>query len=187
MDRPLVFFFLERSFSVDPFILGVGTEEKTSCGTPGGEEGGCGGGAGFDGEDFRDVDDWDLSVGNLFSSNESSRGCLKPFEMEKEVCAVSSSVTYRCLANSSDSSSSFAVAMGSAVGNWGPNEGGMADEAVGSPSRLKRVVRPMLDSMFFWRSSRVLEGEYLLVVDDVISCCCLSVEVAMGCSSASSR
>ena len=63
MDRPLFFFFLEGSFSVDPFILGVGTEEKTSCGTPGGEEGGCG--AGFDGEDFRDVDVWDLSVGNL--------------------------------------------------------------------------------------------------------------------------
>ena len=52
MEHPLVFFFLEMSFNVEPFIFGVGTEEKASCGTPGGEEGG---GAGFR----------DLSVENL--------------------------------------------------------------------------------------------------------------------------
>ena len=64
MDHPLFFFLdiLERSFTVEPVILGVGMEEKISCGTPGGDEGG---GAGFDGEDFLDVDVWDLSVGNL--------------------------------------------------------------------------------------------------------------------------
>ena len=89
--------------------------------------------------------------------------------------------TYRCLENTSVSSSSFAfvVATGSAVGNWGPKEGGIADEAVGSPSRLKRVVRPMLDSMSFWMSPRVLEGEYLLVVDDVISCLSFTIQFTL--------
>ena len=48
MEHPLVFFFLEMSFNVEPFIFGVGTEEKASCGTPGGEEG-------FAGEGFRDL------------------------------------------------------------------------------------------------------------------------------------
>ena len=54
------FFFIFELSSDVPFILGVGTEEKSSDGTPDGDEG-----KGFDGEGFLDAGACVLSVGNL--------------------------------------------------------------------------------------------------------------------------